>query len=370
MLFDNRPILDVIPTNAVMALQNFHMKRRDATNAIRVGGLFPDLARREGSKGVAVMSRLYQRMNWDDSVRVAALELLRRYVRRSNDTFARQAIDYFGSKHGADVQQALEATFTIKQMMGGVDMDDYAEFLHTTAEFLYETALAYVEKSQIPSIGALMNNLDSMTGGLTDDDRRLISREVLDLGRAIPVLGEQYRTTRPRDVDSHINQLLEGKTAPLNALDALRIMGGYFSKGKRFPLKMEPKATLSVQPLGERSAPMLKDQSQVINGTLRSLMRAFPRGRQVLLGARAIRGELDSLWGEISLHRQRELVRNLAIDFQRTSELIAHIAEHGNAKALDDGNSLGRKLEENKQRPANTLELYRFVSGYFKLRTK
>jgi hypothetical protein len=115
---------------------------------------------------------------------------------------------------------------------------------------------------------------------------------------------------------------------------------------------------------------MLKQQSQIINGVLRGLVRAFPREERVLLGTRALRAELDSLWGEISLHRQRDLVRNLAIDFQRVAELIPIIDQHGNAKALDDDGGIGRKLDENKQRPANTLEFYRFVYGYFKTRTR
>jgi hypothetical protein len=88
------------------------------------------------------------------------------------------------------------------------------------------------------------------------------------------------------------------------------------------------------------------------------------------LGARALRAELDSLWGDISLHRQRELVRNLAIDFQRVAELIPIIEEHGNIKALDEDSGIGRKLDEAKQRPSNTLEFYRFVHGYFKTRAR
>ncbi len=370
MIFDNRTILNVMPTNALLALLNFFIKRRDANNTIRVSGLLPESAAREGSKGVAIMSRMYQRMNWDDNVRIAGLELLRRYLRRSDEAFARKAIDYFGSKLGADVQQALEATFTIKLMMGGMEMDEYADWLHITAEFLNDTTLAYIDRNKMPTIGALLNNLDSMTGGLTNDERRVITEEVLSLARAIPVIGAQHRANRPRDGESHITQLLEGKAAPASALDVMTLMGGYFSKGKRYVLKLEPPSALSQQPLGQRSAPMLKQQAQIINSVLRGLIRAFPRERRVLLGARAIRAELDSLWGEISLHRQRELVRNLAIDFQRVAELIPIIDEHGNARALDDDSGIGRKLDDNKQRPTNTLEFYRFVYGYFKTRTR
>jgi hypothetical protein len=370
MIFDNRALLNVMPVSALLALLNFYIKRKDANGAIRVSGLLPEMAARERNKGVAMMTRMYQRMNWDDSVRIAALELLRRYIRRLDDMVARNAIDHFGEKLGADVQQALEATYTLKQMMGGMEIDEYAEFLHVTAEFLNDTTLAYIDKSQMPTIGALMNNLDSMTGGLSNDERKVISQELLGLAQAIPVLAAQYKATRPRDLDIHIAQLLEGKAAPQSGLDVLRLMGGYFSKGKRYVLKLDPPASLSQQPLGQRSAPMLKQQTQMIHIVLRSMIRAFPREKRLTLGARALRAELDSLWGEISLHRQRELVRNLAIDFQRLAELIPIIDDAGNLKALDEGGGFGRKLDEAKQRPTNTLEFYRFVHGYFKTRAR
>ena len=45
------------------------------------------------------------------------------------------------------------------------------------------------------------------------------------------------------------------------------------------------------------------------------------------------------------------------------------IDEHGNVKALDEDGGIGRKLDEARQRPANTLEFYRFVSGYFTITT-
>ena len=41
----------------------------------------------------------------------------------------------------------------------------------------------------------------------------------------------------------------------------------------------------------------------------------------------------------------------------------------GGDKAMEDGGA-ARKLEQNSQQPKNPLEMYRFVSGYFKLRAK
>lgn len=367
LLFDNPAILGVIPPNAMIALLRFHIKRKDATQTIKVAGLLPRVAVREGSKGVNLVGRMYKMMDWDERVRVAALELLRRYVRLAKDEDARTAITAFGREFGVNVQQALEATYAMKRLMDGVELAEYADFLHAGANFLHDTAKAYADKDNIPSVGALLNNLDSMGGGLNDAERREIAQETIGMGRAILVLGDQWQSNRPRDAEKHIDGLLQNKIAPTSVLDIFWIMGGYLTKGKRYPLKLQVSGTPHA--LGERSAPTLRDETKIVNVLLRGAVRAFPPDKKMTLSVEAIRGEMDSLWGDIPLAKQREIVRDLAIDFQRVAELTAIIAADGTAKAMEESGA-ARKLEEGKQQPRNTLEMYRFISGYFKSRAK
>ncbi len=369
LLFDNQEITAVIQPSAMIALQRFHIKRRDVPNTIRVGGLLTQVAARAGGQGIGVVGRMYKLLDWDDQVKLAGLELLRRYVRLAKEEDARKAVSTYGREFGPAVQQALDATYTLRRMTDGVDIVSYADFLHTTAEFLHDTAAAYCDPKRLPSLGSIMNDLDSMAGGLTDDDRRVIMREILGLGKAIVVLGDVQLAARPRDFNTHIEHLLAGRNDPLSALDALWVLGGYFTKGKRYTLKLQPPSSVSTHTLGERSAPMLKEQAEVINGVLRSLIRALPPDRKVTVRAEALRGELESLWGDVPLAKRREIVRQLAIDLQRVAELVVIIAEQGSAKVLED-NSLARKLEEARQQPRTPLEFYRLVYGYFKARTR
>ncbi|NWG16435.1 MAG: hypothetical protein HXY41_07345 [Chloroflexi bacterium] len=369
MLYDNPSILEVIQPSAMIALLKFHVKRKDVPNTVRVGDLLVQVAARDGGRGVGLVGRMYKMMDWDSQVQVAGLELLRRYVRQASDEDARRGVTTFGREFGLNVQQALEATYALKRLMDDVDLLSYASYLHIAADFLYDTASAYCEPKRIPSLGSLMNDLDSMTGGLTDDDRRLIMRDLLGLGRALLVLGDFQIANRPRDFDKHIENLLAGKADPISALDVLYVMSGYFTKGKRYPLKLKPPASISPHTLGERSAPTLKEHVEIINGLLRSAIRAFPPDKRVTIRAAAIREELESLWGNIPLSKRRENVRDLAIDLQRVPELVVQIAAQGSAKALEDS-GLARKLDENKQQPKNTIEFYRFIHGYFKARTR
>jgi len=264
----------------------------------------------------------------------------------------------------------LEATYTVRRLLGGVDIVSYAGLLHVAAAFLYDTAAAYCDPKRIPSLGSLMNDLNSMPGGLTDDDRRVIMREILGLGKAVVVLGDAQLAARPRDFNAHIERLLAGRADPLSALDTLWVFSGYFTKGKRFPTKLQPPASVSTHTLGERSAPTLKEQAEVINGLLRSLIRAFPPDRKPTVRAEALRSELESLWGDVPLAKRREIVRQLAIDLQRVAELVVIIAEQGNAKVLEHNNNQARKLDEARQQPRTTLDFYRLIHGYFKARTR
>ncbi len=364
MLLDNRGMLDVLPPDALISLLNFHSTHQDVTNAVRVASLVPYMAAQKGTAGIGIMARMYKLMRWEDRVKVASLELLRRFIREASDDSARKAAVYFGKELGEGVRAALETTLVMRRLMGAVDLIDYAGFVHTTAEFLQSTAQAY-EGKNTPSIGGLQNDLDSMPGGLSSDDRKMICDEMLGLGRAIVALGDQYRLHRPRDPERHIDQLLNGREDPVSGLEVYYVMAGYFAKGKRFIAKLEED---SIHPLGDRSAPLLKDHATIANELLRAVTRALPVTAPVSLSANAIRGEMESLWGELSLIQQRELVRTLAADLQRIPQMVNLIAEKGDPKVVEPDSPAGRKIDTGKQRPKSTLELYRFIYAYFRSR--
>ncbi len=362
-IFENRNILKVIHPGAMMALLRFHTQRHDVPNTARVASLFPELAVNRGNSGVGLMIRLYKALGWDNELRIASLELLRRYVRMAETRLGQRAVVQFGRELGLDVRQALEATLVLKQLMGGVDFLDYADFLHVAAELLQDTTLAYVERSNIPTLGGLVNVMQSMSGSLTGDDRETVMKEVIGMARAVMILGKQARSKAPRDQGRQIDALLVGKTDPKSGLDVLRVMGGYFAKGKRYQTRLDRGTKF---PLAERSAPMVRDEAQITHQLLRGVIQALPPDKDITLTSAAILGEVESLWGNIPLEQQREMVRALAIDLQRLADLVLYITEHGDERALEGSSAQGRRLDGGKQQPKSTLEFYRYVYGYFR----
>jgi hypothetical protein len=365
ILFENADVIKMIPSSAILSLIKFHIKRQDVEKTIRVSSMLPISAAREGNKGINLIARMFKMMDWDDRTRAASLDVARRYIRHANDTDARRAIDALGREYGQKVSEALETTFAIKKLLGGIELAEYAEFLRTTAQLLYDMALTYSDKAKIPTIGGLLSNLDSMGGNLAREDRLAMAEEIIDLGKAIALLGKQWSQYRPRDVDQYINELLNGQVDPAAALDVFWIMGGYLSKGKRQSVSLQ--RILTQHPFAERPAPIAVEETKIACALLESTLKAFPASKKVTLSARSIISEMDSLWSDIALEKQREIVRDLTVDFQQVAELTAIIAETGNARVLEDSGA-GRKLEQGEQQPKNTIEMLRFVSGYFKAR--
>ncbi|MBZ0295964.1 MAG: hypothetical protein K8L99_25615 [Anaerolineae bacterium] len=362
IIFDNRNVLAVIHPNALLALLRFHTKRQDVAKTAQVASLFPEAAITRGNSGIGLMTRMYNALDWDKELKIAAMELLRRYIRMLETGSARRAIVQFGRALGDDVQDALEATLALKRLMGGVDFIDYADFLHVVAELLQDTTLAYVDRSNVPTLGGLVNAMQSMSGSLGMEDRETVTKDVLAMARAAVALGKQYQDTVPRDQDKYIERLLTRRANPRSGIDVLRVMGGYFAKGKRYNTRFDRPTK---HPLAERSAPMMRDEFQITNHLLRSVMQSFPVDKEVTMSTEAILGEVESLWGNLTLEQQREIVRGLAIDLQRIADLIPYITEQGDARALENS-SLGRRLDAGKYQPRSTLEFYRYMYGYFR----
>ncbi|MEP6987198.1 MAG: hypothetical protein ABI970_16445, partial [Chloroflexota bacterium] len=365
MLLENSDIAKVIPAPAMIALLKFHINRKDVDQTIRVASIMPQVAIREGARGINLIGRMYKLMDWDEKIRIAALELLRRYVRIAPDAEARKAITAFGREFGAGIQQATETSYAIRRMLDNLELIEYADFLHSSAEYLYDTALTYVDKAKVPTIGSVMNSLDSLGGSLSSSDRILLANELSEVGKAILELGKPWQS-HARELDQHIENLLQGRKDPTCALDVFWIIAGYLARGKRQPLKMQ--RILSQHIFGERTAPRVLDETRIVGAVLQSALQAFPPTRKITISAEAIRQEMDSLWGDIPLEKQREIVREFTTDLQRVGELSYLIASTGNPKAMEDG-SFARKLEESSQQPKSTLEMYRFVSGYFRARS-
>ena len=368
LVFSNRLIIEAIQLDLIMQLLQYHVQRRDTNVTIRIAALIPAAAARRGDAGIAPLIQMYRVLTWDDEVRSAAMEALRRFIRRCSDSFAPHAIERFRQELGDNIGALLEATHALRRLMGGEDLADYAYLLHTVAQFFYDTGLTYVDKNNVPNIPGLLSDLDSLNGGLNNSERRALCGALIELIRVIGVLSDQHRAIYSKESDDQIEALLQAQGNARSVLDIFRVMGGYFARGRRMSARTDRLVT--EHPLADRSAPMMMREVQQMSRLLKAAQRAFLAETQISISAAAIQAEMESLWSDIALYERRVLVRDLAIDLQRIPELMLIITERVDAKSLLENNSLARKLDANRQKPDNTLAFYRFMYGYFRSRIR
>ncbi|MFO7321648.1 MAG: hypothetical protein DIU68_007955 [Chloroflexota bacterium] len=361
-------VASVVPPACLMELLEYHTRRRDLVESMRVATLLPQVAASAGDQGTALIVKAFRLHDWDRPAQAAALDLLRRYIRAVDDERAEEAVNALVRALGENLAAPLMATCALRQMMGGEDLASYALLLNVTVEFLHDTAVVYVDKREAPGLKSLLGDLDSLAGGLTDDDRDALARGMLQLGRAIEALGRRQKETRPRNLKSHVQALYEGKAQPKQALDVLRVLGGSLSDGR--PQPVEIKQAPTSHPFRDRAAPSVLLEVRVAVRVLSNLARAFPPHRIAALTPPVLRAEIESLLADLPIAERNRVGAEIAADLLRLPELVWHIYNSGDTKALEESSSLGRKLDSNRQRPESTLEFYRFVRGYFMQRIR
>jgi hypothetical protein len=366
LVVSNPLIATQAPLPLILSLVQYHMSRVDTPSAVRVAEMTPGMAAAEGEGGTLSMLRLYGLMNDDEATRAIATQLMRRFVRLLPAGEDRRAATRIMDKLGAQVKSELDVTLLYKRIFDGVPIEEYAGYLHSTASLLRDTALTYADRERVPGLKILLGDLDALFGGFTAEDRATLAREIIDLGKVIVALAQRQKALRPRPSNAQLEALITGIEPSIAPLDVFRSMGGYFSRGKRANISLSP--TNNPHPLGTRGAHDLLHDVQVSLRLLRGFLRAFPAEGRWKFTSEMLWSELESLWDELPLEDRRKLVHDLAFDLQRLPEYVMLIAEQGNPRALVEDDRNMRKLELGERKPDNALELYRLVSGYFRLR--
>lgn len=360
----NTGILEVMPLEAMTSLLQYQVKQQNSAMSVHIAYYLPTVAARYGERTVTVMGKAYRILDWDNDVQMARMEMLRLYMRQLDRRGAYRALEGFGMLLGDRVRSQLEATYTLKVLMQDYDIVTYAKVAHRLADLLQDALEAY-SGSSVPTSGGIHNDLDSMPGNLTSDDKRLIATEIVKMGRVILQLGGLQSRVRGGNDNRRIEALLKGRENPHTALEVMRVVGGYLSQGMLYPLKLE--TLQNPHPLGNRNASGFLEDIQMAQESLQSANDCMGKANANVSG-QAIYDEMESLWQAVPSSIQRDIVKDFAIDMQRLADLIPQIASSGDARALENS-GLGRKLAENKSRPRNVLEFYRFVAGYYLLRS-
>ncbi len=360
MIFNDNTLVGAVGSEQILRLLDFHARHQNALDALRVGAGLVDYNLQKGMEGAKWITRMWPSITWNESVQGAARELLRRFIRGAPPEQVPQLIPYLTTELGPEIGGLLRATDLLNHVTDGVDLLEFAESVLTTAQLLVDLATVYHANKELPPKHRLKRDLDTMTGGLSEQERRQVAENILVLTRTVYNLG-RARTHKQGRLPAD-EALTQTQIVPQNGVDLLRFMGGHFADRQDFPLDFSREEMAHL--FGTRSAAMFLRETSVARHLLQSLQLAFERHRNPQITTDVLIAELGSLWNSLSLYNQRRIREPFARACQHLADVLAVMADQANERIFADS-GIGRQLESGERQPESSLESLRWIYGYF-----
>ncbi len=358
IISNDASLIPILGFENVMRLVRSTVDRHDVVDTLRLSSALVENALLLGVQGPELVEKIFSMINWGPEMVASSLEVLRAYVRRAPINYARALVDTSGKRYGEQVRKALDATYCVRVLLNGANLNAFAEQVTTAADLLQDMAATYHETQETPSLLNLRRAVESTSGGLSDPERERLAANFYRI--ADQILQFMKRRTRGGKREGNI-QLLNNQVAPESGLDALRWIGGHFAQGRLSALRLERSDTPHL--MGSRSVNILLRETDMIVGLFDNLLNAFPENA-IEIDNESFRTEVDSLWGMLNLYTQRQIITPLSENSQLLAEVINYIGERGNERSLSS-NGQGLALQRGRTQPKNVIECLRWVNGYF-----
>ena len=355
MLEENPRYLQVIQPATILGILEYYVRQNNVEKMIEVAWFIPEVSANRESAGPGMMRHMLKLMNKDRQARAMSFEYLRSYIRKAENTIARKAIRHFGQNMSKEARRRLEVSYVMSQFLGNVDLVTYADLLEPAVRLLQDTAEAY--HNNRPTNADLREMIENIRIGFDVDDRELMSKTLVDMGKAIVLLNEQQKDDGNKKTTGQLRSLDSSRTI----LDVFLIISSVVGQKERYRYKLE--RFNEDFPFGQRTGLDILEDADIANNLLRAPMSAMPLDKPIKYKSTEIADEIESQLRLLTEAEQNEIRQSIAENLQKLVFLIKFIADEGDARALSES-TLSSRLDES-QRPHNTLELYRYVYGYF-----
>ncbi len=362
-------LIAVVGVGAALRLLKTAAHRKDSVEALRVLNALSSYAITFGDQepqGAELVSQAYNLLDWSAEVRAAGLEVLRDYIRRAAPEQAVKVPQIVGFRQGEVVHKALEATYRVRLVTGGVDFGVFAEQAQIASLFLTDIAVYYENERQPPDIPKLRRNIEVMSGGLSEAERRSLSEHAVAISEALLKLYQRHRRHLGKrghqEWEARQAALARSEIVPRSGIEMLQWLGARLGEGRTYALRWQREAANYL--FGTRSLNMLLRESGLVVTLLQGLLAALPEDQTTESDLEALCSEVDDLWASVPTPRQRELQPTLAPSLQHAAAAILKLGERANERALQDANRR-RQLIAGRTQPRNALEMFFWLSGYF-----
>lgn len=370
VLFYNDPrLIAVVGVGAALRLLKAAVHRKDSVEALRVLNALASYALTfsdQELQAAELVCQAYNLLDWSAEVRTAGLDVMRDYIRRAPAEQAAKVPQLVGFRQGEAVYKALEATYRVRLVTGGADFGVFAEQAQTAALLLMDIAAYYENERQPPDIPKLRRNIEVMSGGLSEAERRRLSENAILISEALLKLYQRHQKRFSRrsrqELEARQAALARSETVPQSGIEMLQWLGIRLGEGRTYLPRFQREAANYL--FGTRSLNMLLREMALVVPLLHGLLAALPEDQTAESDLQALCSEVDDLWASVAPARQRELQPTLAPSLQHAAAAILKLGEKANERALQDANRR-RQLITGRTQPRNALEMFFWLSGYF-----
>lgn len=359
-------LIHIIGAKNILRLLQFHANRQNRRDTLRLAGALIKYAVQIGEKGPPLIANGWKMLMWNDEVKAQSHELLRQYIRMIDPDRSLNLPIYFAREVSPELEDMLNATRLMRIITGGRNFLQFGEMIRFTRGLLLDMAITYHEGKAHPSINRIRQDLQSMTGNLGEEERQIMSANLLEIARLIVEMGSQESKQKEKERTrtlSFKSVLTEARQqAPTTPTEFLVWFGLNFADTFVTELGLERKEAAHI--FGARSLSMLYQETLQIYQLLFRMALAFPEENPPQFKLEALKQEIDSLWDQVPYQHQQRLLPIYAEATQQMGLLLVYVSGNVSAKALSDRGA-GRAVEEGKRQPQNEIEALRFVSGYF-----
>ncbi|NJL94014.1 MAG: hypothetical protein HC915_09925 [Anaerolineae bacterium] len=233
LLYNDPRLMPVIGAEQGLNLLRFFVVRKDAIQVLQVGSVLLELALQLEEAGVDLVISMWELLRGERQIEAAGIEIVCRYVRQADRQQAARLPRIFAQKLGPEWGERLQATYIVRLLLGDRSLIEFAEALHLAAQFFIDLATPYHESKERPPAYRIRDNLDPMSGHLSEEDRKILAEQLRFLAQSVFYIGEQRRNQR--QTDQLHTALLTNEAAPQNAWDMLVFLGGYLPNTRPRP---------------------------------------------------------------------------------------------------------------------------------------
>jgi len=360
-LFDERYLIEIVPPAAILNLMDHYASRRSLEGLEDITTVVPYAMVALGSEGAKTLVEIYKKIEWNSQAKAKGIEILAGYIRLLDEDRGRKVMTYLLKELSPTLRPVLETAFILKQLLGDINLIEYAAQLQHAVDFLTYTHQVYLDPKRIPTQGTIVNGLAAIPGKLDRSDHSTMINNILEIGDILAGYAKQHRPEY--EENDRITRLITAKQDPASAYEVMRVIGGQLiPNNERVVTKLNiPDIRY---PLDGKTIPVLFRDIKATYFVLHSLRRALPETQPIKLPvgdiAREVRHIIASLIDNPSNTQLQDIGRNL----QQFINLVTLIQLSSEPKAFDNA-GFGRKIESGSHRPRNTLEFYRFIYGYY-----